>query len=160
MLNRVRARVLTATILAGAALGAGAAFAADEPGNVIKYRQATMKAVGGHMGMLAMIAKGEVSFADEAAGNAHALNELSKNLARLFPAGTAKGDTDVESRALPVIWEKTDDFAAAIKAMQDESAKLIEVAEGGDPAAFGKQLGALGKQGCGTCHETFREEKK
>lgn len=150
--------IIGATVVA---LGAtvGAAMAADEPGNIIKYRQATMKAIGGHMGALGAMAKGEVSFTDEAMGHAHAINEMSKNLARLFPEGTGKGDTDVKSIALPAIWEKTDEFQAAVKGLQDESAQLIVAAESGDPAAFGQQVGALGKNGCGTCHKAFREEK-
>ena len=34
------------------------ALAADEPSNLIKYRQAIMKAIGGHMGALGAVAKG------------------------------------------------------------------------------------------------------
>ena len=41
---------------------------------------------------------------------------------------------------------------------QEETAKLAEVAEGGDMAAIGQQVGVVGKEGCGTCHETFREK--
>ena len=36
-----------------------AAFAADEPANVIKYRQAFMKANGAHITMLAAVVKGD-----------------------------------------------------------------------------------------------------
>jgi cytochrome c556 len=148
--------------VAGAGLLAatlGAAFAADEPGNIIKYRQAFMKANGAHITMVAAMVKGEVSWTDELVGHAHAMHEQSKNLLRLFPEGTGKDDTEVKSAALPVIWERRDEFEQAAQAFEQESAKLVEVAEAGDQAAIAQQLGALGKQGCGNCHETFREKQ-
>ena len=137
-----------------------AAFAADEPANVIKYRQAFMKANGAHITMIAAVAKGEVSWTDELAGHAHALHEQSQHLLRLFPEDSGKDDTDVKSAALPVIWEQWSEFEEAANAFEAESAKLVEVVESGDQAAIARQLGALGKQGCGNCHETFREKQE
>lgn len=139
---------------------AGAAFAADEPANVIKYRQAFMKANGAHITMIAAVVKGEVSWTDELAGHAHALHEQSKNLLRLFPEGSGKDDTEVKSVALPVIWEQWGEFEEAANAFEAESAKLVEAVESGDQAAIARQVGALGKQGCGNCHETFREKQE
>lgn len=140
------------------ATASGTALAVDEPENIIDYRKATMHALGAHISMLSAVAKNEVSFSDEASGHAHAIHEMSTNMARLFPEGTGQGDTDEDSDALPAIWENPDDFEAAIQSLQDESAKMVEVADGGDPAAFARQLGALGKQGCGNCHDDFRAE--
>lgn len=159
-----RNRILAAT--AGILLtAAGAALAADEPGNIIKYRQATMKAIGGHMGALAAMAKGEVSFTDEAFGHAHAISQLAEGLSseRYWPEGTGKGDVEgVESASLPEIWHDEAKFKEAITRLQEESKKLAELTDGGDfeQAAFAQQVGAMGKQGCGNCHETFREKKE
>ena len=136
-------------------LGDHQALAADEPSNLIKYRQSIMKAIGGHMGALGAVAKGEVSFTDEAVGHAHAINEMSKNLLRLFPEGSGY-EVDKKTNALPAVWERWADFEAAVKAMQDESAKMVATAESGDAAAFGQQVGALGRDGCTNCHDTFR----
>ncbi len=144
--------------LAAAAAFAAPAFAADEPANIIKYRQAFMKANGAHITMIAAVVKGEVSWNDELVGHAHAMHEQSKHLLRLFPEGTGKDDTEVKSTALPAIWEKWSEFEQAAQAFEAESGKLVEVAESGDMAALGAQLGALGKQGCGGCHESFREK--
>jgi cytochrome c556 len=156
-------RVWILGITAGALMAsAGHLNAADEPANVIKYRQSTMKAISGHMGALGAMAKGEVSFTDEAFGHAHAVHQLSQGLERYFPAGTAKGEVDgVETRALPAIWEQNDKFQQAIEQIQAESKKLADMSEGGEfeQAAFAQQVGALGKQGCGNCHETFREKQ-
>ncbi len=139
-------------------LSAHQASAADEPANLVKYRQAIMKAIGGHMGALGAVAKGEVSFSDEAVGHAHAINEMSKNMLRLFPQGSGY-EADNKTNALPAVWERWADFEAAVKAMQDESAKMITAAQSGDTAAFGQQVGALGRNGCTNCHDTFRYKK-
>jgi cytochrome c556 len=131
------------------------ASAADEPSNLIKYRKATMTAIGGHMGALGAMAKGEVSFTDEAVLHARAINEMSQNLLRLFPEGSGY-EVDKKSNVLPAVWERWADFESAVKALQDESAKMVAVAEGGDAAALGQQVGALGRDGCSNCHDTFR----
>lgn len=155
------------SFLAGAFLGAGLiittlavspAGAEEDPAAMIAYRQAVMKAIGGHMGAIAMAAKGDVTFTDEVAGHAHAINELSKNLARYFPPGSGKEAGKTE--ALPTIWEKWADFEAAIAALGTESAKLAEVAQSGDRGAIAAQTGELGNKGCGGCHKTFREKKE
>jgi cytochrome c556 len=109
------------------------------------------------MGAIAMVAKGEVTFTDEVAGHARAINLLSQNLARYFPPGSGKEAG--ETAALPVIWEKWTEFEVAIKTLGTESAKLAEVAEGGDRTAIAVQTGELGNKGCGGCHKTFREKK-
>jgi cytochrome c556 len=147
--------------LLATAMGA-AAFAADEPANIVKYRKAFMGANGAHITMIAAVVKGEVSFGDVAT-NAQALAEqgklLTANLEQLFPEGTAKGETGEKSAALPAIWEKWGEFEQAAQKFEEESAKFAEVAAGGDQTAIAQQLAALGKQGCGNCHETFREKE-
>jgi len=155
------ARVLLAGFIAGAALAAASlaapgARAQDDPAALIAYRQSIMKAIGGHMGAIAMAAKGDVSFTDEVAFHALAINEMSQHLARLFPEGSGKQAG--ETRALPVIWEKWDDFTAAAQNLGVLSAKLAEVAAGGDRAAIAAATGELGNNGCGGCHKTFREK--
>ena len=152
--------------VAGAGLAAAlgtAAFAADEPATIVKYRKAFMDANGAHIGMVASIVKGEVSFTGDLVPNAQALAAqgklLTANLEQLFPEGTAKGETGEKSAALPVIWQKWSEFEQAAQKFEAESAKFAEVAQSGDEAAIAQQLGALGKQGCGNCHETFREKQ-
>ena len=135
------------------------ALAADQPENVIKYRQGVMKAIGAHIGGIAGVMKGEVSFKDHIAAHARGLHEMSKLVGGdLFPEGTGN-DAFANTRALPKIWAEWDDFEAAVKKMEDESAKLIEVAQGGDMGAIGAQLGNLGKS-CGGCHKPYRAEKR
>jgi cytochrome c556 len=161
----MRARFIRRTAVAlafASGLGAAAAFAADEPANLVKYRKALMDANGAHISMIAAAVKGEVSFTDAIPTHAEALAAqgklLTADLQRLFPEGTGKAD-GADTAALPAVWEKWSEFEQAAQQFEQESAKLVEVAAGGDMAAIGQQLGALGKNGCGGCHETFREKK-
>jgi cytochrome c556 len=159
MSRQPRARIAVAAAgLLATSLGA-AAFAADEPANIIKYRQAFMKANSAHLTMIAAVVKGEVSWTDELEDHAEALHEQSEYLLRLFPEGSGKGDTDVQSAALPVIWEQWSKFEESANAFGAESGKLVEAVESGDQAAIAQQVAALGKNGCGGCHETFREKQ-
>jgi cytochrome c556 len=163
-MSRFAGRIFAAALVLATGLGAAVALAADEPVNVVKYRKHFMDANGAHIAMIASVIKGEVSLSDQIAPNAQALAEqgklLTTNLKQLFPEGTAKGETPEKSAALPVIWEKWGDFEQAAQKFQEESAKFAEVAQGGDTAAIARQLGALGKRGCGGCHQTFREKQQ
>lgn len=157
-----KSRLVGAGILAVVvAMGGGSpTLAVDEPENIITYRKGIMRANGGHMGSLAAMARGEISFVDEAALHARTLHEMSQHMARLFPEGTGPGDTEVDTRALSTIWERPDEFQQAIERLQEQSAIMIEVAESGDQVAFAQQVGQLGRLGCGGCHETFRREEE
>ena len=153
-----KACTLAATGLALAIGVSSASVAAGDPLNVIKYRQTTMKAIGAHMGAIVAVIKGEVPFADQVATHARAIHGMAKHLHTLFPEGT--GPEAGETRALPAIWEQGEKFREAVGRLQAESAKLAEIAaNGGDLAAVGAQVGALGKNGCGGCHKPFRKPK-
>jgi cytochrome c556 len=92
--------------------------------------------------------------------HAHLLNDASKQIVAHFPKGTGRGDFDEKTtRALPKIWEDWDGFKTAAAALAAESAKLAEVAAGGDKEAIAAQFGKMGKLGCGGCHKPFRGAK-
>ncbi len=146
--------ILTAALLLGLA---SPAQAVDEPENVIKYRQSVMKAIGGHMGAIVGVVKGEVSYLDHVAAHAQGINAMSKLLPALFPEGTSQFEFS-NTRALPEIWDDFSKFEAAAKAFAVESAKMVEVAASGDLGAIGGQLQKVGKA-CGGCHKPFRQKK-
>ena len=149
---------LSTAICLGALIAATApALAADEPANVIKYRQNVMKAIGGNIGAIAAVVKGEVSFTDDVAAHARGIHEMSKLITHVFPKGTDNAMA-ADTRALPAIWEDMGKFEAAAKALEAASANMVTVAEAGDPSAFGAALGEVGKA-CGGCHKPFRAEK-
>ncbi len=149
-----RALSLGAMIIAVLGLGMAAPATAQEEG-AIKHRQWIMRAIGGHMGAMSSILKGEVDFTGDLKGHAHAMAELSKIAGRVFPEGSDFGET----RALEAIWEKPEEFKKALTAFQTEAAKLAKVGEKGDPKTFLAQFKSLGKA-CGGCHKNFREKLK
>ena len=135
-----------------AIIGAGAVFAADEPQVV---RQDMMKKVGGAMGALAGIAKGEKPYdAEIVKASLTTMSEVAKAFPDQFPAGSEAGH---ETEASPKIWEAMDDFKAkAAKLGADADAVLASLPA--DPAAGGAALGAIGPN-CGGCHEVYRLKK-
>lgn len=129
-------------------------IAADEPENIIKYRQNVMKAVGAHLTNVAAVVKGEVSLVGNVPANADAIVDLLGQAGDLFPEGTAEGKT----RAKPEIWSEWDKFVASLKETREKAAALQSVAGSGDVAQIGQALGDLGKA-CGGCHKPYRKEK-
>ena len=142
---------VTAAALVG--LAASSPAGADSTGE-IKYRQGVMKAVAGHMGAIAGIVKGEVDYTAHLSAHADAVADIGKSVGDLFPDGSDQGDT----KALPAIWEKPDQFGKAVDAFQTASMNLAEAAGSGDLNAVGAALGAIGKT-CGGCHDAFRQKK-
>ena len=145
---------LSAVLTVAAALGLSSqALAVDEPENVIKYRQAVMKAIGGHMASIAGVVKGEVSYTDHVAIHANGINALSKAVTAVFPKGTDNGS--YKTAALPKIWEDWAGFEKAAQALDTASANLASVAAGGDKQKIATAFGDLGKA-CGGCHKPYR----
>jgi len=132
-----------------AAIGAGAVIAADEPQVV---RQGMMKSVGGAMGALAGIAKGEKPYdAEIVKASLTTISEVGKAFPDQFPAGSETGH---ETEASPKIWEAMDDFKAkAAKLGADADTVLASMPA--DQAGVGAALGTLGPN-CGGCHEVYR----
>lgn len=141
-----------AAAVALAVIGAGAVVAADEPQVV---RQDMMKKVGGAMGALAGIAKGEKPYdADIVKASLTTMSEVGKAFPDQFPAGSEAGN---DTEASPKIWEAMDDFKAkSAKFAADADAALASLPA--DQAAVGAALGAIGPN-CGGCHEVYRVKK-
>ncbi|MEQ9642658.1 MAG: cytochrome c [Alphaproteobacteria bacterium] len=135
-----------------AALVAGGALAAAHADS---ERVKAMKALGGHMGAIGKVAKGEMEYSAETVTHAEGLEKMSKQLIDWFPEGSGGENT----RAKPEIWTDWDTFKQ--KAMDFEAATpaLVAAAKTGDRAQIGAALGAVGKT-CGGCHKPFRTPKE
>ncbi len=147
--------ILGPLVVAAALAGIAAAEAADEPENVIKYRQNVMRAITGHIGAIAGVIKGEVTYVKHIAAHARAMHATSMMIPDVFPPGSGVGET----RAKPEIWKDWAKFEGVAKALQTETGELARITEGGDLAAIGAQLQKVG-EACGGCHKPFRKEKK
>lgn len=84
---------------------------------------------------------------------AQVVSEASIDQGRWFPHGT--GPEAGKTRALPIIWEKPQDFQAAQKVFTEAAPKLLAAANAGDIGAVKASFGEVGKA-CKNCHETFR----
>lgn len=126
---------------------------ANEDGE-IKYRKALMKSVGGHMGAIVGILKSTTANSANLQVHADGMAALAGIAGTAFPEGSDFGETTV----LPVIWEKPDEFAAAMKKFQDAANGMAAAAKSGDMAQVGAAMGPLGES-CKNCHENFREKK-
>jgi cytochrome c556 len=137
------------------ALTAGTALAvsADE-GAAIKYRQAVMKAVGGHMGGSVAIIKGKVPYEGDLVAHARGLNDMANIAANAFKQKTEGGKT----RAKPDIWKDGDDFSQKIADLKKATAAFLAAAESGGAARAGAKLGAVGDS-CKGCHKKYRAKK-
>ena len=143
------------TIGSAVALTAGTALSVSADENAaIKYRQAVMKAVGGHMGGAVAIIKGKVPYKDDLVVHATGLNDMANLAANAFKQKTEGGKT----RAKPEIWENSDDFSDKLGALKKATAAFLAAAKSGGPAAAGAKLGAVGDS-CKGCHKKFRAKK-
>jgi cytochrome c556 len=140
----IRAMLAIATV---AAVGVTAAFAQD----VIAERKALMKKSGDQARLGAQMVRGEQPFdLAKAQGIFDVYIHKAEQLERLFPASSKSGDT----RALPAIWDKPNDWKAAIQKFETDSKKAK--ADTKDLNSFKTAFVAAGRN-CSGCHEPFRK---
>ena len=148
-----RIQKTTIALIAAATLATGITAANAGGAEDIKYRQNNYKAIGGHMGAIGAILKGEVAHKDQLSVHADAIAAIAANAETLFPAGS--GPDAGETRALPVIWTDTAEFQKVVDGFKAAAANAAAVAKTGDMAAMGDAVKQLGGA-CGACHKTFR----
>lgn len=117
-----------------------------------EYREFVMDSLKGHIGAASMHVRGLVEGPAFLVKHAQGLANGASELDRLFPAGSNVEDSD----ALPVIWEKPEEFAAAIAKAVDATKKLVAAAEAGDRTAIAGAFKEVGGA-CRGCHDKFRE---
>lgn len=134
--------------------GSDGATAAKDAPPVLKDRHDNFEAIGDAFKALrGELEKDAPDFALIAA-SATDINTRAMKIEGHFPAGTSRED-GYDTEALATIWEKPEEFKAAATKLVDESAKLAELAGGGDKAAVGAQAMAMGGA-CKGCHDQFR----
>ncbi|UHS60690.1 cytochrome c [Agrobacterium vaccinii] len=143
----MKLKTIAASILIGC-LCAGAVSAAGE----VEKREGLMKGIGGAMGALGAIAKGEKPY--DAAAVKTAVTTISTNAKAFpdqFPAGSEGG------AAAPAIWQNFADFKSKSEKLgTDADAALAQLPT--DQASVGAALKTLGAD-CSSCHQTYRLKK-
>src|SRR5215831_8371364 len=84
------------------------------------------------------------------------LAKWAKALPPMFPAGTAKGETSVETQALPALSKDHAGFERAAAYYAAATARLADLAAANDRAGFTKQLEVV-NQACNACHATYKQ---
>ena len=136
-----------------AMIGASLPVLADTtPEDAKDYRSAIMTSMRGHIGAASMIVRGLVENNGQLLGHAEGLANSASELHNIFPEGSAVA----ESEALPAIWEKPDEFSAAIEKLVDATAAFEEAAAASDQAAIGAAFREVGMS-CRGCHDNFRQ---
>ena len=118
-------------------------------------RQSVFKLFAFNLGTISGMARGTVEFdAEIAERNARRIAAMAPMIPELFAAMDTR-EYDVETEALPVIWEQFDLFQERAQALVDGANTFAEVASGGDRMATLGAIRAFGAN-CGNCHENFR----
>lgn len=148
-------RIVVVAALAGLA-GAAPSLAQDGPKatGAVAVRQAAMTAMGGHAGAVQKILTEQPDLLSQVVVHADAMAAMSPLVPAMFPEGTTTA-----SAALPAVWSDKAGFEAAAKRNAGLAQKLAEAAKGGDAKATLAAFAAMGKEGCGGCHQNFRVKK-
>lgn len=138
-------------VLVAATLGSTVAHAGEE--DLVKYRENVMHVIGGHMGAIVAIVKGEVPYSGELGYHADSLAAVAP---KALPAFETKAMTE-KSEALEKIWDNWADFKQRAMKMETASAAFSKAVAGGKMAEIGAALGDLGKS-CKGCHDEYMKE--
>ena len=150
-MQRLPLVVFTAILTTLVAVNIGSAEPTAE--DQIKYRQALMKSMAGHIEILSYMAFNTIEKNEFYQSHADALASATAELKWVFPEGSGEGETD----ALPAIWENPDDFNAARSKAKQAFAGLRDAVAGDDATAVIGAFSAAGKS-CKGCHEVYRLE--
>jgi cytochrome c556 len=142
----MRLFALCCLVVGGAALAEDAAAPVD----IVKYRQASMKALGGHVRALGPLASGKVRFPTHIEQHTRAVLDLAKSMKDLFPKGTGVGVGS--SDAKDAIWTEEKKFADSLAEMTAAAEQLTKAT---DAAALKAALERT-NDACGSCHKPFR----
>jgi cytochrome c556 len=138
-----------------AAFAIGLMAAADiDPKAVITERQATMKGFAEKTKTIKAYADG----GDDQAASldaAKAIEDTAPRIPSLFPVGTGP-EAGVPTHAQPEIWADRERFEGTATRLAGQVQSLAAAIQSGDRAAAKEGLAAVGRVGCGACHDTFR----
>jgi len=149
--------VVLAAIMTFAVAGFGGLALAQDKEAVIKNREALMKGQGKDLGSVKAYTEGKADLAQAEAGAA-GLAQSMKKIPDVFPPGSGGTSTDGKYATKPVIWTDWSKFLDAQKTASNKADALLVAVKSGDKTKIEAAFGDLGKNGCGGCHETFREK--
>lgn len=132
------------------------AASADERAQAAaETRQGLLKVVVSYFGPIVAMARQQMPYDGELVqANAEKIATLLPMIPDVFRANTS--EYDLETEALDVIWENTDDFNAKAMAATEKAAALATAAADGQGPAM-QAFGELGAS-CKACHDNYRQQ--
>jgi|GEM_PF-284101 cytochrome c556 len=156
--GNMRAPALLYTLAAVLALaGSGARAAPASKQQVLTERQALMKRQARDLGAVKGYLDGKLDQA-KAVAAAVDLTRTMRMIPAVFPPGTAGPGPDGKFAAKPAIWADWQDFLAHRNAAAAKVDTLVAAVKSGERARIKTAFVDLGKNGCGACHDKFREK--
>jgi cytochrome c556 len=127
----------------------------------VKERQELMKSIGGNMKTIADYLKESKGTAEEAKAAAANIGDLAMKIPAAFEMKASLEEMDAvgKNRGKPEIWSDWDEFKERAETLEEKSMAVVAAFDGGDMGAVQAAVGAMGKDGCGSCHEEFRGPK-
>ena len=148
----------TVAAFAVMALVSGAAgVIAQDKAQIIDQRRQAMKAQGAAMGSVKGYLDGKNDLAKAQEG-ANTLVATAPKIPDLFPQGTSMADFPGKTGAKAEIWQQNAKFKEAAMLLEKEAKALSAAVKSGDAGKVQAAFAETGKNGCGTCHNTFREK--
>ena len=156
-------RQVTLVVLLAAGVGLGSVSIAlaqqqqqnpQNPG-VVGVRQNTMRAQAGHMGAIQKILTEYPQLLSHVEAHATSIAMTSGHVPEMFPPGSDKDG----SKATAAVWNDPNGLQQAAQRAEDLAKRLADAARSGDRQATLAAFGAMGKNGCGGCHETYRQKQ-
>ncbi len=129
----------------------------DDAANIVEYRQMIMQSLDKQMEAIRSIVEGKGEYWHQVGDHAVAISGMSRGMLEMYPHWT--GPKKVETRALPAIWEKWQEFQPAAVGFNQEAAQLVLAVGSIDRRAIDGQFDRLEKA-CLSCHETFMKPEK
>jgi cytochrome c556 len=141
------------SVVAALALAATVAYAQNL--DAIKQRQEAMKAVGAAAKEPGKMHKGEATLElPKVQAALKVYQEQTRKLLNLYPEDSKTGG---DTAALPVIWERKQEFLSGYEKLAQDAAAAAATIK--DEASFKTEWPKV-MGNCGTCHKTFRRPKE
>ena len=158
MKSSTKRSMLTAVMICGLTAVSAVALAQDKDA-VLKNRESLMKGQGKDLGSVKAYIDGKGDQAQAEAGAAN-LTQSTRKIPDVFPPGSGGPNSDGKFAAKPVIWSDWNKFIDAQMNAVSKADVLFTAVKSGNKTSIETAFGDLGKNGCGACHETFREKLK
>lgn len=162
--GKAAALALAAGVIAAAPIAMSFAQSANE---AVSVRRAAMKELGAHSKAIGDFLKGsedpkkviELGTIGDMELRAEAIASTADRIVALFPAGTGIDSQPPKTTgAKPEIWSDSAGFAAAAANLKTQALAVLKAAEAEDKKALAAAFAQMGKEGCGGCHNKYRQK--